>query len=382
MSPFSPDGKRLLSGSWDGTLGTLKLWDLETGRALRTLTAHSATGQTAGITSVAFSPDGKRLLSGSDAFPGSDDFTLNLWDAATGKEIRTFTRTWLEKDGHICGETSVAFSPDGKRLLSGSYDRTLKLWDAETGADLRTFIGHTEHFTSVAFSPDSTRLLSGSADKTLKLWDAATGAEVRTFTGHSAWVSSVAFSPDGKRLLSGSGDETLKLWDAETGKELRTFAGHSFISSVAFSPDGKRLLSGGGYGTVRVWDFSRASVYREFEEHRIPAAQKALSKNPDDPASLDTFGEWYHFRGVWDWAIDFLERARSTGFEISALKLGQCYWHTKKYPEASREYQRELARVQALPASADEKGKRARDDEEFHLLLCIGALQRAIDRKE
>ena len=82
-------------------------------------------------------------------------------------------------------------------MLSGSADKTLKLWDAATGALLRTFEGHSDGVNSVAFSPDGTRVLSGSCDKTLKLWDAATGALLRTFEGHSGSVNSVAFSPDG-----------------------------------------------------------------------------------------------------------------------------------------------------------------------------------------
>ena len=86
---------------------------------------------------------------------------------------------------HSSFVSSVAFSPDGSRVLSGSHDNTVKLWDATTGALLRTFKGHAQRISSVAFSPDGARVLSGSLDNTVKLWDAATGALLRTFKGHS-----------------------------------------------------------------------------------------------------------------------------------------------------------------------------------------------------
>jgi len=92
--------------------------------------------------------------------------------------IRTFT-------GHISPVRSVAFSPDGTRVLTGSDDQTAKLWDARTGICIRTFTGHTDYVLSVGYSPDGTRVLTGSWDKTAKLWDAATGSCIRTFTGHS-----------------------------------------------------------------------------------------------------------------------------------------------------------------------------------------------------
>ena len=88
-------------------------------------------------------------------------------------------------------------------------------------------LGHSKDVTSVAFSPDGARVLTGSIDKTAKLWDAGTGKLLRTFTGHTSGVWSVAFSPDGGRVLTGSGDHTAKLWDAGTGELLTTFKGHT-----------------------------------------------------------------------------------------------------------------------------------------------------------
>jgi WD40 repeat protein len=186
-----------LTGSWDKTA---RLWDAATGKELRAFQGHEAF-----VESVAFSPDGARVLTGSGPNEGlrakSKNNTARLWDAATGKEIRAFK-------GHEHWVTSVAFSPDGGRALTGSKDGTVRLWDAATGKELRAFKG-----PSVAFSPDAKLVLTGSEDGTVRLWDAATGEELRAFKGHEGSVVSVAFSPDGTRVLTGSQDKTARLWD-------------------------------------------------------------------------------------------------------------------------------------------------------------------------
>ena len=227
---------------------------------------------TSAITSVAFSPDGRRLLS------GSKDNTLKLWDAATGQLIRTFV-------GHSNAVWSVAFSPDGTRLLSGSADNTLRLWDAATGQLLRSFEGHSGWVLSVAFSPDGTRVASSSSDKTLKLWDGATGGIIRSFEGQSGGSRSVAFSPDGMHLLSANGERTLKLWDIATGQLIRNFEGAG--NSVVFSPDGKRVLSGN-----KLWDAATGQIIRTYEK-----ADSAIAFSPDGKRFLTVYGNMLR---LWD----------------------------------------------------------------------------------
>jgi WD40 repeat protein len=272
---FSPDGKSLASTGADGTV---KLWDVATGRRIRTLSGHTKVTD-----GVAFSPDEKTLAS------AGWDRTVKLWDAASGREIRTLSssehlirtvvfspegkilafggegtlRLWdLIKGEEIRilrgvanGALSVAFSPDGKTLAcSGGIDRTVKLLEVATGRKLRTLSGHTKPVDGVAFSRDGQMLASASWDRTVRLWD-ATGRELSTLYGHTGPVRSVAFSPDGKTLASTSQDHTVRLWDVVTGQAIRTLRGHRHVvEGVAFSPDGRLLASASWDGMVKLWD--------------------------------------------------------------------------------------------------------------------------------
>jgi WD40 repeat protein len=114
--------------------------------------------------------------------------------------------------GHTDRVEAVAFSPDGRRVLTGSFDNTARLWDPATGHVVATFAGHTSYVSAVAFSPDGTRVLTGSRDNTARLWDAAAGRAVATLAGHEDTVLAAAFSPDGTRVLTGSDDNTARLW--------------------------------------------------------------------------------------------------------------------------------------------------------------------------
>jgi WD40 repeat protein len=118
---------------------------------------------------------------------------------------------------HDGAVTSVAFSPDGTRIVSGSIDTTERVWDVATGTQVGVqMTGHQGTVTSVAFSPDGKRIVSGSVDRTVRLWNAATGKPFgQPMRGHQNWVLSVAFSPDGGSVASSSGDTTVRWWPAE-----------------------------------------------------------------------------------------------------------------------------------------------------------------------
>jgi len=224
-------------------------------------------GHTGSVRAVAFSPDGKRVLT------GSDDTTARLWDAATGAAVATLA-------GHTARVSAVAFSPDGKRVLTGSDDKTARLWDAATGAAVATLEGHKRSIWAVAFSRDGKRVLTGSDDKTARLWDAATGNAVATLAEHTGPVNDVAFSPDGKRILTGSDDKTARLWDAATGAAVTTLAGHKdAVRAVAFSPDGKRVLTGSFDTTTRLWDAATGAAVATLAGHT--ARVSAVAFSPD-----------------------------------------------------------------------------------------------------
>jgi WD40 repeat protein/uncharacterized caspase-like protein len=234
-------------------------------------------GHTADVTSVAFSTDGKQVLT------GSGDGTAKLWDLS-GRELQTFA-------GHDSGVSSVAFSRDGTQVLTGSQDGTAKLWDL-SGYEIQTFRGHADGVTSVAFSPDGQKVLTGSIDRTAKLWDLS-GRGIQIFTENDAQgVSSAVFSPDGQKVLTGSENGTAKLWDL-SGRVIQTFTEHPYeVSSVAFSPDGLKVLTG-SMEIAKLWDLSGREL-QTFTGHTSevfsvafsPDGQKILTGSGDGTAKL------------------------------------------------------------------------------------------------
>jgi WD40 repeat protein len=286
---FSPDGEQIISGSLDNTA---RLWAVSTGAHLRSFLGETGDGPI--VTSVAFAPDGTKFLMGWSSEHGGNS---KLWDTNTGKLLKVFR-------GHHWGISSVAFSPDGGRILTSGlsrnidfFDYTPRLWDVTTGEQLQTFSGHTGTIHSVAFSPDSNNVLTGSSDHTARLWNATTGAQLMTFSGHTAWIRTVSFSFDGSKVLTASGDGTARMWDSATGGHIRTFIGHtSSVSAAVFSPDASTILTGSSDATARLWDASNANILQTISGHtdRITSAKFS----PDGNTILT--GSWDHTARLWD----------------------------------------------------------------------------------
>lgn len=206
---FSPCGSFLASASADGTA---RVWDASTGKSLRTLSGHSA-----GLSDVCWSPDGALLAT------ASDDLTLRVWDAATGRLVH-------ELSSHTHWVACCAWSASGTMLASGAYDESAVVWDAASGRALRATPAHSDPVVSLAF--DGARaapcLATGSFDGLIRLWSAATGRCMATLMDcDCSPVSCVRFAPNGGFLLGARLDSQIALWDCRAKKPVRRFRGHA-----------------------------------------------------------------------------------------------------------------------------------------------------------
>jgi WD40 repeat protein len=240
---LSPDGRTALAAKIDPqprAPGLAHLWDVATGRAVGIPLRHPYI-----IWDVAFSPDGKHVLTG-----GSMDRVVRLWEVHTGKLVSEFR-------GHEPGQAvqAVAFSPDGRTALSASMDGTARLWETSTGLPLGAPLRHGGPVHAIAFGPDGTAVATASRDGTARVWDARTGRPRTDPLPHEGPVQAVAFSPDSKTVLTGSWDHTARLWEARTGRpRCAPLAHRDRVWAVAFSPDGKTVLTGSMDHTARLWD--------------------------------------------------------------------------------------------------------------------------------
>jgi len=226
-------------------------------------------GHTETVYAIAFSPDGKFTVT------GSFDKSVRLWDALTGKEVKTFGGA---AGSHANLVLAVAFSPNGQLVASGGSDNVAKLWDVPVTSHLREFV-HGEAVRSLALSADGKLLAGAAADGTVKLWNAADGKLLHNLAGHVGPVQGVAFNAKGDLLASTAADGTVRFWNAADGKPGARLGAHTApASSVLFHPNGTSLASASDDGTAKLWTLPSPA------ERALPPhgdAVTALTLSPD-----------------------------------------------------------------------------------------------------
>jgi WD40 repeat protein len=276
-----------------------RLWNAATGAPIGPPLEHPGA-----VTTAAFSRDGKLLLTTSEwstkptekGRPPVLEREPRLWEAATGKLVGQPLR-------HPGWVNFVAFSPDGKTVVTCGSDKAARLWDAGTGRLIGAPLQHSSAVSVAGFSPDGKTLLTVGLDHKTRLWEAATGKPVGPDLPLAVTPAmEIAFSPDGRRIvtrsrISSAPEGNVLLWDAMTGKSLGPPLPHpGHVEVLAFSPDGKTVGTGGSDGTARLWDAATGRPIGQALRHRAPV--RAVAFSPDGKVVLT--GSSDHTAGLWD----------------------------------------------------------------------------------
>jgi WD40 repeat protein len=277
---FTRDGKSLVSAGHDKEV---RIWDIASGKTVRTILGQVGDGPEGKIYAAALSPDEHYLAVGGWLTASDNSDVIRIHDFSTGEVVALLK-------GHTNVVHALAFSADGRWLASGSGDNTVRIWDRAGWKPIQTLSGHHDDVYAVAFSPDSKRLVSGSHDKTLRLWDRASGRLLKEIIGHQGEVKTVAFSPDDRYIASGGEDRIVKLWNGHSGALIRDLAAQgSLVSRLVFSPDSRVLLTAGGEGdnVCHVFEVPSGREVTHFSRHANTVAGAAFSADGKTVATGD-----------------------------------------------------------------------------------------------
>ncbi|CAE7208552.1 unnamed protein product [Rhizoctonia solani] len=308
---FSPNGKLVASGSDDRTIW---VWNAHNGTPFAgPFESHEAGGR---ICSVCFSPDNTKIIS---AYWND---VICIWDVNDGKCL---LGPWKDPSMDIY---ACILSPNGTHLACTSPNNAVTLYNVHTQTSSGLFQGHNGTVSSLAFTPDGSRLVSGSDDCTVRVWNVSDGSlATDPFEGHTGTVNSVAVSPDGMRVASGSSDHTVRVWNINDGSLFAgPFTGHTgSIRSVTFSPDGTRIASGSFDGTVRAWHVldGLLSPPAPFHEHMNNLISTSLFNNGTRILS----GSGDRSIGVWDILCDGIIPNLLKGFQAKGFQAPLVHPH-------------------------------------------------------
>jgi WD40 repeat protein len=262
------------------------------------------------LRSIAYSPDGKMLVS------AGWDATIHLWDPTSGKELRHI-------DGPEKGVDAIAVAPDGKKLAGAGIDGTVYVWDSATGKEIRRLEGRKPSLHCVAFSPGSDLIAAGGEGAAFRVWDVESGKVVHELTGPDNVVLGLTFASDGKTLAAaGGGNTTVHVWSMTTGKEIHRLKGHGGrANAVVFSPDGQNIVTGGDDSDdkeVWIWDVNTGKEIERLKGHH--GGVRAVAFSPDGKTLATGGGD--HTLRLWDWATrkeSRVTRAHADGLSTIAF---------------------------------------------------------------
>jgi WD40 repeat protein len=355
---FTPDGNFTISAGDDKII---RIWDWRAGKTVRTIRGSSGTGPEGQIYALALSPDG-HWLAASGFFPGNreENDAIRLYDFDTGELAALLM-------GHARPVTSLAFSGDGKKLISAAGPDAM-VWDigvastqgAETKASLSQLKGHRDAIQAVGFMPDGKRAVTASHDHTLRLWRVADGSLEKELKGHETKVQTLAVSPRDGSIVSSDLNGEIRLWDGNSGAFVKVFARLGGpAGALKFSPSGRLLLFACGDSackqTQRVFDVASGKEVSSYSKHDNIVSAAAFAPGEEIVA---TGGGNNHEIHIWDpktgngkavlkgsgrpiWAAAFSSDSRNIAWGHSAGRT----WSPNNYGP--------LERYLSLPASGE-----------------------------